>query len=132
MFKIKDLMVRVIPEEGLPGDLGGAGACGDCTCGSFCGSCSCSGCTFATCVGCTYCSPPSGMGLGLLDRVNPADLAALKAQLKERVAAVERLEAGFTPQTREQAEMLERKLTDALAEVKRIKASLTKAPKSRK
>ena len=68
----------------------------------------------------------------MLDRVNPADLAALKAQLKERVAAVERLEAGFTPQTREQAEMLERKLTDALAEVKRIKASLTKAPKSRK
>lgn len=124
MFKIKDLMIRVIPEVGGPG---GAGACGDCTCGSFCGSCSCSGCTFTTCVGCTYCSPPSGMGHDFLDRINPSDLAALKAQLKERVAAIERLETTFEVKTREQAELLEKKLDDALAEVKRLKSTFTKA-----
>ena len=85
MFKIKDLMVRVIPEDGLP-DLGGAGGCEPAAASA--------GAVPAPDVP----SPDVGIFLMLATVGNGAGFAGSrqsrgsgcrKAQLKERVAAVE-------------------------------------------
>src|ERR1035438_345892 len=100
MFKIKDLMIKVIPAEAERNDLGDFGK------GGYCTVCtdmdSCGGCTFITCVGCSQCSPPSGGALQAgQDVINPGDLPALKAQLKRRLAVVEAMEKALEPQSME-------------------------------
>lgn len=120
MFKIKDLMVKVIPPEaeraGAGRAIDQAGWCGFCT-----GMDSCGGCTFCTmtCGGMYTYKVFDGM-----ERINPPwNLSALKAQLKQRIAEVEAVEKSLEPQSLEEAEALERKLVEALEEVRRIKTT---------
>lgn len=131
MFKIKDLMIKVIPDEaeriGQGDGIGGGGACGTYTCGC---SDTCGSCSFVTCVGCSGCSPPSGGGLQPgTEVINPSDLLSLKADLKRRLSLVEAMEKNLAPQTLQEAEALERKLTEALVELKQIKAGFNKPSK---
>jgi hypothetical protein len=161
MFKIKDLMIKVVPESGVAEELGkGCGMCTDqCTaaCTDACSgatapceylsACTC-GCTFGDCTdGCTctqqctdYCSYPS---CGYTCAGGPTkprkrgglarpfgSLAELKAELKRQLAAVEAqekvAEESMKPQTVEEAEALEKKLQEALDEVRDIKSELSK------
>jgi|GEM_PF-4267059 len=126
MFKIKDLMIKVIPDDAERMGNGpvNVGACGTSTCGC---SDTCGSCSWGTCFGCSQCSPPSGGSFQRGEEViNPSDLFALKADLKRRLAIVEAMESSLAPKTVQEVEVLEKKLTTALAELKHIKAKLTK------
>jgi hypothetical protein len=122
MFKVKDLMIKVIPDEGTrtggnPGDEVGI-------CIFTCQ------CTF-TCWGCSQCSPPSGGNIpGPEERINPADLPALKAHLQERLRVVEALEQSLEPRTAEEFEVLEQKLSAALDEVRHRRRQLASDAKT--
>jgi hypothetical protein len=50
----------------------------------------------------------------------------LRSQLREQLSYVESVAKGFTPDTLEEATALEKKLTEALAEVKQMKSRLAK------
>jgi hypothetical protein len=60
----------------------------------------------------------------------PIDLASLKEQLQQTLTQIEeqeRLDAqALSPQTVDEAEQLEKKMTEALAEIKRVKEDLRK------
>ena len=60
----------------------------------------------------------------------PIDLASLKEQLKQTITQIEeqeRLDAqALSPQTVDEAEQLEKKMTEALVEIKRVKEDLRK------
>jgi hypothetical protein len=147
-FKIKDLMINIMPEAG-PGQ-------GDCFC--TIGPCSDAGCTGPCSVGCTPaasltqqtcqgCIPFLGTPifetpfLGTPVFATPAtfgiagqlqELTLLKAQLKralQQIDAQERsAQAQMEPKSLEEVEILETKLSEALDEVRARKAELEKKP----
>ena len=152
MFKIKDLMIKVLPgaegatepREGcnVPSTCGDCSACtegsnpcpGGFTCdwGTFCDYTVCGG----TCV-CTDCSYPScGHTCTPLDtkpqgrRRVTGNLWELKAALKRQLASIEAQEQlseqVLKPRTLEEAEALEQKLKEALEELQDIKKQLSK------
>jgi hypothetical protein len=122
MFKIKDLMIKVVPQGvDIPG--GNQGWCGFCTHGDSCGACTCT-CSF----GCTHCSAGSSIGQpgDIVSNPNPEGLAALKAQLQRQLAAVEEAEKRMEPQSLEEVELAEKKVREALAELEQMKAKFKK------
>jgi hypothetical protein len=180
-FKVSDLMITVLPEQGkaaaglaacctgsLPASCGTAGqtictgctgtcqpctynasgccaatipaSCGYGTCGgaSVCGGPSlCTGasvCITASGCGCTYDAFSCGVTFKTLEPIQPEQpleaLTALKGQLQQALDQVQRREAEMTesmkPQTLEQAEELEKKLSAALDEVRAQRDSLKK------
>jgi len=136
MFKIKDLMIKVVPQ-----DAGGERVC--CTyteCVSICSQewltchhCS-DTCSTRTDIPCcansgAHCTYPS-IGAARGGSPNLETLAALKAELKLRLANVERQEQllaeSLMPATAEDIDALEKKLTDALGELRTMKSHLKK------
>jgi hypothetical protein len=109
------------PCTGTTADLAGFG-CRTCT-GTTGGPCL-HAAALAACGVCTGVSPALG------DDQRPQALAQLKQQLQGLLAEVEaeerRLEEAAFPQTAEEAEELEKKLEEALAEVRSRKAGLRK------
>ena len=65
-----------------------------------------------------------------LVEIKPDVLILVVSALADKATAVEAMEKGLEPQTLEEVEVLERKLTDALADLKRIKASLPAAARA--
>jgi hypothetical protein len=115
MFKIKDLMIQVIPIDQNVGPL----TCGFCT-----GNNSCDGCTFHTPCGGFW----SGLTVTVQERqISAENLPLLKEQLKAQLAMVEEAEKRLAPQNLQQAEALETKLREALDEIQQIKSKLTDA-----
>lgn len=190
MFKIKDLMIKIIPEEGkmAEGQLAGCGDCTNCTvkctactdtpgcrggcsdwftckggsqvtaagCGLTCAPNTCRVCTFVCTDECSACSQQvltckctdsptcrvGTCGYGSCNRTYGVEagqpltlenLAVLKAQLRQQLAAIEEQEKlaheSLKPATLEEAEALEKKLVEALDEIKAITADLKKKKK---
>jgi len=137
MFKIKDLMITILPEA--QGAV--AAQCyppTDCRCTNACTppcSAGCSDCTI--CSACTGCTPHACTGGTLPPRQQPLTLeglAVLKAQLRQQLVAVEQQEKAahesLAPASLEEAEALEKKLVEALDEIKTIKATFKKKKKA--
>jgi hypothetical protein len=124
-----------VPPEAEGGQGQADCMCTDCwsctkTCGNTCvctktclGSCVCTGA--APCTYKTYHSDNCSREL--------EGLSTLKAELIRKLAEIEeeekKLAESMSPQTLEEAEMLEKKLTEALDEVKTMKAKFKKQPK---
>jgi len=137
-FKVKDLMITVLPAgDKLP--AGAVGACGiscetltHCTPCSIC-SCSCT-CT-NSCRDCTVTNASALSFCGHKCLVRPEDLAALKEEMKRALAQIEEKERSMqgemAPKSVKEAEELEQKLTEALNEVRALKAKLRKAPRKK-
>jgi len=135
-FKVKDLMITVLPTESKA--LGVGAACGGCSLNISClpCSCTCSGCSNS----CGYCS--SGCtnfthGVrGQVQIARPEDLAILKEELRQALLDIEAkerdIEEAMRPKTLSEVEELEEKLTAALVEVKAQKAKLRKAAPDKK
>lgn len=111
MFKIKDLMIQVTPDQDLRANW----------------------CVF-TCDGCTFHTPCGGFWSGAtitiaaqnMQNMSAENLPLLKEQLKAQLAMVEEAEKRLVPQNLQQAEALEKKLKEALDEVQHIKEKLKK------
>ena len=148
MFKIKDLMIKVIPSDGDPA----VRTCNDgCTHYTNCGECTMDtnwGCDMGTVCACSNCSMctggcsyyPSCAGCTKVQTIKTTskggfsgNLSDLKEALKQQLAAVEeqekRVAEQMTPQTLEDAEALEGKLTEALEEVRLLKEQLKDSKK---
>ncbi len=133
-FKIKNLLIQVLPKEGeiLAQLLADCTGCSlnitDYTKGC-CGG-GCSNQPSGVCLPCTDITKPK------IELFNPADLAILKAQLEialQEVQVRERLIAErLRIQTRAEANLVEQELTKALEEVKTIKVGLSSEPNTRK
>ena len=136
MFKIKDLMIKVVSEEE---EVHGCSPCTK-TCSQACSD-ACS--DWQTCVvsicECTWCTNSCGCSVQvscgttkLCKSRSVGSLADLKAELKNQLAAIEaeeeRIEESAKPQTLEEAEALEAKLEEALEEVRNIKSKLGQEP----
>lgn len=139
MFRIKDLMIKVIPEDGSIE----AKSCNDgCTHYTSCGECTNWtdwGCDMGTVCGCSNCTCtggcsgyPSCAGCTKVQTIKPTpeknftgNLGDLKAALKAQLAAVEEqeriAEEALKPASFEDAEALEQKLNEALEEVRQLK-----------
>ena|ERR1700676_3133830 len=186
MFKIKDLMIKVIPElEDAEKQNGGcyctngctqacSQACSNgvtcrvctdwtgtlsylcamgqaakfCICSDQCSACTpnyftCGECTAACSSPCTHggCSQPATCGAFHTDypiygvaaarpQRSLENLAALKSQLKQQLGKIEeeekRVEASLAPASLAEAELLEKKLEEALEEVRGLKERLKK------
>lgn len=138
-FRIRDLMISVLPSaggmgQGCPtctGTTGQVGGCLTCTgttgpiTGPIGGCLPCTGTTglLGGCFTCTGTTPALG------DQ-RPQALAELRQQLQGLLSEVEaeekRLEDAAFPQTAEEAEELEKRLEEALAEVRSRKGNLKK------
>jgi hypothetical protein len=159
-FKVRDLMIDVLPEAGGGANLGCypgtritcfAGTCDICTqkptidCNPTFWQCLIS----CTCTGCTRTCPPISCPKGscgwsppidqftelqtvVLNQpgmvANPQNLKELKAQLRQALAQVEAqermAEESMRPQSLEEADMLEQKLTEALEELRQHREEL--------
>jgi hypothetical protein len=129
-FKVKDLMITVLPPEGKNRGAAPA-ACPDCTlnisgCGYTCG-----------CTNCTACSVTYTQGRSCFCLIaRPEDLTILKEELKQALLNIEikerEIEEAMRPKTLSEVEELEEKLTAALAEIKAQKAKLRKAAPDKK
>ena len=150
MFKIKDLMIKIVPEAGggeKQQDCDACSAWGTChvcsewdTCDNTCEVtlCECTGCGTATwCCISGECSHPSCGSLSNCGdtqigrgRRPAGNLSELKAQLRRRLAQVEeqekRAQEQMRPKSVAEVEALETKLQAALDELKRIKSDLSK------
>lgn len=142
-FRVRDLMITVLqPAEDCPGSSEGCpGTSEGCpgTSTDPCGSCtgeSCTSCTGETCTTCT--GDTKGLGVGCFGStggdpavlLNTEDLAALQSLLGNAATRIiGRSAVRRTPRvtTITQAEYLEKKLVDALAEVRLRKEQLNKA-----
>jgi len=126
-FKIKNLLIRVLPESNqFLAELAAE-------CGSACSlnltdytkDCCAGGCSNVPSGACFPCSNITGKGFSSFD---PADLVFLKAQLQLALQEVEVreqvLDERLRVHTSEQANALEAELTAALAEVKSLKSRL--------
>lgn len=146
-FRVRDLVINVLPETGAADAPGGPVGCG-CTFGfSHCGLGSCdfaticiySGCRECsgafTCIGATKCGGctlnvtcPGSLQFAAGGEVDLQRLGALKAQLREALRATETAEKvlaeQMSPQSVEEIETLEKKLQGALEELKARKAQL--------
>jgi hypothetical protein len=82
---------------------------------------------------CRVCTNSTGATDWLICAANPEGLAELKAELQQQLANIDEQEKlvkkNLAPASLEQAEMLEKKLVEALDEVKSVKARLKKQPK---
>jgi hypothetical protein len=142
MFKIKDLMIKVLPTTDPPGrPCGNANTnCTQCTdwtgwgcdMGTFC-ACSTGGCTACTqnCTMVTCGLTPTGCGTYLSGMVGPhllGGLGELKEALRQQLAAIEaqekRVDQALQPRTLAEVEALEKKLTEALQELQELKKTL--------
>jgi hypothetical protein len=145
-FRVRDLVINVLPEAGEQNRFGcglgfshcGFGSCDFVTICIYSGCRECSGAF--TCIGATNCGGctlnvtcgPNSCGVSLLlgrgDASNPEALAALKAQLREALRTVEsaeqQLAERMSPQTVEEVDALEKKLQDALEELRARKEQL--------
>jgi hypothetical protein len=141
-FKIKDLLINVESEE--PTARRKQQVLVECPPSfTFCLGCTGSvtncGCTLACTLNLTdICPSPSQCPqaistLSPRSHVRPADLAVLIADLKQQLAELESqqqaLEDSFQPQSVEEVDMLEKKLTAALEDLKARKSELQKKPK---
>lgn len=127
MFRIKDLMIKVVPEgHETREECGGCSWTNwGCDMGTPC-PCTHYGCSMVTCgMGVTQCFTVTDKGYSLPFR---GGLAELKAALQQQLAAVEAQETAATaamqPRSMQEVENLEGKLTEALQELKRVKAQL--------
>jgi hypothetical protein len=143
-FRVRDLVINILPEGTGEHDRLGCGfSCafshcplGSCDRFTICTYSGCRECSGAiTCIGgsaCGGCTLNVTCGAsGLLGRggaVNPQELAALKAQLRESLRAVESAEQllaeQMSPQSVGEVEALEKKLQDALEELRARKEQL--------
>lgn len=136
-FRVRDLVINVLPGEGSADFCKGASACtlsfshcglGSCEiftiCGGFSGCRECSG--QFTCIGATNCGGctlnVTGGGLPVESaEITPEGLAALKTQLQQALSQVEAAEQKLTehmsPQSVDEVEALEEKLKGALSEL---------------
>jgi hypothetical protein len=132
-FKIKDLMINVVPAQ-----LDNLNQCPFNSCGWTIVLDPPGGCPAACSLFITECGPvttcgttachPAITNTGPLDRLRVEDLAFLKEELRQELAKVEsreqELEERLRPQTLEQVTVLEEKLTDALKELQEHKKRL--------
>jgi hypothetical protein len=125
-FKVRDLMINVVPESVQPYEdcgwtcmyscefTGGGGGCGP-TCGP-------------TCYNVSHCNRLATHLPNIMAPIGSQNLAAVKAQLQEALRNVEiqqqAAEASLQPQSLAEVEMLEQKLTEALNELKARKTVL--------
>ena len=120
-FKIKDLMITVLPAGSMLGNIGTIGPCEPCTK-------HCTECSICTCTQCTQNCTHSAKDFN--DLVYPPDLALLKERLKIALAEVEArervVEESLRPKTLADVELLEQKLTAALEELRATKERLTR------
>ena len=123
-FRIKDLLVSSVPEkQNYGGDQCPGNPCTYCTgctnC-SYCSGCTgCSNCTECTnctgCTRCTYITPGSGgplVGGGLTEY----HLSALRGEMRNSMDQAE--SSVKEPESRQELEMLEAKLSEALDDVR--------------
>jgi hypothetical protein len=143
-FRVRDLVINVLP-EGAAGErdplacgctFGFSGCGGSCDLFTICTYSGCRECSGAfTCIGATACRGCTlnvtcgGSALpGRGGDVDPQALAALKAQLREALRVVEsaeqQLAERMSPQSVEEVEALEKKLQDALEELRTRKEHL--------
>jgi hypothetical protein len=146
-FRFKDLMINVVGGE-EPGTIG-IRVCTGCTTGLSAQGCTASLCTasfcptHSICLGCSYtcfyptrcaghsifgCGGPSVITLQEAEGSGVTDLQQLRAQLQQALAEVDEQErrqaAAQRPKSRAEAEELEGKLKEALAELQRQKSEL--------
>jgi hypothetical protein len=126
-FKVKDLMITVLPAGSPIGWPGPGNICDNNLCTKACTRCT-ETCSYCSCTQCTDGCTHSAKDFG--DIVNPADLALLKERLKIALAEVEArervIEESLRPKTLADVELLEQKLSAALEEVRTQKAALLK------
>jgi hypothetical protein len=153
-FKVRDLVISVLPESAQLEECPLNSFCPKNTCGfTICVGCTqsftCLGCTGAlaggtACAACTLnitdCTPVTICGLtpchpaitntGPLLQLDREALNALRNELQRELAELdkraEEIDAGMAPKTLAEAETLEKKLSEALDEVRRRKADLGK------
>ena len=142
-FRVRDLVINVLPEGAAQPDrigcgctFGFSGCGGSCDLFTICTYSGCRECSGAfTCIGATACRGCTlnvtcgGSALpGAGTAVDPQALAALKAQLREALREVETAEQllaeRMSPQSVEEVEALEKKLQDALEDLKARKEQL--------
>ncbi|HTQ81309.1 MAG TPA: hypothetical protein VMM92_15025 [Thermoanaerobaculia bacterium] len=156
-FKVRDLVIDVIPERGAGGAGGGVGGgCLNNTLACHYPSVLCRyptyACTLHSLTAChnlsgltcpygslhvttTILTTPCGGSIDptIFQEGNQVDLATLKEQLRIALTQVEAqekvAEAAARPQTREEAEVLEKKVEAALQEIREIKKGLPSAGK---
>ena len=123
-FKVKDLMITVLPSESNAKDAG-ANLCPQC-------SLQCSPCSYVTCGYCTHCTNSFyTQGRSCFCKISdPRDLAILKEELRGALLDIENKEriitAAMRPKSISEIEELEEKLTAALGEIRAQKVKLQK------
>ncbi len=127
MFKIKDLMIKILPEESICNP--GSRTC-EYTC--YCGT-ACTASAFAPPVCLVQTIPPIPMHMAQSASDPQAQLASLKEQLQFALKQVEEqekfIDEQLRPKTIEEIEQLEAKLLEALEELKKQKEDLKKRKK---
>jgi hypothetical protein len=143
-FRVKDLVINVLPEAGGAGDCAltactlGFSHCrfGSCDFVTICTVSGCRECSGAfTCIGATNCGGctlnvtcGASVLFGAGGDVDPQVLVTLKAQLREALRAVESAEQllaeRMSPQSVDEVEALEQRLQGALEELKARKEQL--------
>lgn len=142
-FKVRDLMVRVLPQTAAerPGVIGGTITAAPCTCITRCGvytecgfftcfgTCECTlTCTPGSCTTSAWCAAPT-------PQARAEVLAQLREQLRRQLEQVDSegatLEEALRPQTVAQVDLLERKLRGALDDLEGQRAALRSAGRAR-
>ena len=158
-FKVNDLMIHLLSHPAAGGGCGPGSApipqCAGCTgtcnfCSSACtqgctGTCLCShschmgGRTLVVsqnCIAANLCGGTGDPGLDGPGVINAETLIALKHQLQQQLAQVEALQAAVEesqkPQTVEEVDVLEQRLTAALGELKTRRDEIQKASDAKK
>jgi|HubBroStandDraft_6_1064221.scaffolds.fasta_scaffold215094_1 hypothetical protein len=147
-FKVKDLMIKVIPPEQAkkPGQC--PNECSwqsswcihiTCECSVRSVLCGGGGCTLSRSIGPEELEQPrrwcvdTQMGMALSPQQSLESLAALRAQLQQQLAQVNAQEKvvheSLAPASLEDAEALEKKLSEALEEVRSMKEKFKKEAK---
>lgn len=118
-FKVRDLMITVLPAGSILADPGVFGPCEVC-------SKMCTDCSKCTCTRCTQNCTISAKDFD--DLIYPPDLAILKERLKIALAELEArervVEESLRPKSLADVELLEQKLTAALEELRATKVRL--------
>jgi len=126
-FRVKDLLIQLQPDYGQPGrppdqDIHPAV---DWSCFCTPAYSACWICTqLVSCDGCTFCTPSGHLKADA--GMSVENLGKLKAELQRQLAEVEEAEERKKqPKTVDDVEALEQRLTDALEELRQLKAQLS-------
>jgi hypothetical protein len=126
-FRVKDLLIQLQPEYGQPGGRPDQNIHPAIDWSCFCTPAysACWICTeLVSCDGCTFCTPSAAVKAQA--NLSAENLGKLKAELQRQLAEVEEAEERQKqPKTVEDVAALEQRLTDALEEVRQLKAQLS-------